>query len=114
MFFSKYKSNYSLNFFAICGWINFIGVLTFALQFLIDSNDYQDAIMTSIFSLNWFFAVYAMVTFVIFMLEKFYEQKITNTNFLNNKLYNVLRIFGCIFATIPFCLLFLAFIFIKF
>lgn len=114
MFFDKYKSSYSLNFFAVCGWINFIGCLSFAYDYIFSAKDTQDFILTSAFSLSWFFAVYITVTFLIFILERFYEQKITNHKILNDKNIHMLRILGFIFAAIPFCMLFLAFIFLKF
>ncbi|MBR1907847.1 hypothetical protein IJ818_02820 [bacterium] len=118
MFFEKYKSHYSLNFFAICGWINLIGFTTSVLwQFLMElfeKNQSSDAIITAIFSLNWFFVFYATVTFFVFMLENFYEIKITNTKFLNNVITDILRIIGTILALIPFIFLFTAFLFLKF
>ena len=118
MFFEKYKSHYSLNFFAACGWINFIGFTTSVLwQFLLElfeKNETMDAIVPAVMSLNWFFVFYAIVTFVIFMLENFYEYKITNAKFLNNGLIDFLRIIGLLMAAIPFFILIAAFLFLKF
>ena len=118
MFFERYKSHYSLNFFAICGWFNLFGFTTSVLwQFLMelfDKNEFLDAIIPSLLSLNWFFVFYATATFLIFMFENFYELKITNEKFLKNVWINILRIIGFIFAAIPFFILFAAFLLLKF
>lgn len=118
MFFKKYKNHYSLNFFAACGWINLLGFATSYLgQFIaeiFDKNESLDAIVPSIISINWFFVIYATATFFIFMIENFYEIKINNAKFLNNTFYDVLRVLGTLLASIPFFLLFTAFLFLKF
>ena len=114
MFFEKYKSHYSLNFFAACGWINLIEFLSFVIPSFFIESDSIDAIIPSIISLNWFFVVYATITFFIFMLETFYEFKITSSSILNNKTINTLRILGTILATLPFLALFTAFLFLKY
>lgn len=118
MFFEKYKSHYSLNFFAACGWINLISFGTSVLwQFLLelfDKNESLDAIIPSVLSLNWFFVFYATVTFAIFMLENFYEYKITNARFLNNGLIDFIRIIGSLLAAVPFFILIAAFLLLKF
>lgn len=118
MFFEKYKSHYSLNFFAICGWFNLFNFTTAVLwQFLLelfDKNEFLDSIIPSVLGLNWFFVFYAVATFFIFMCENFYEIRISNKKFLNNVLIDILRIIGFIFAAIPFLVLFAAFLLLKF
>lgn len=118
MFFKKYKSHYSLNFYAICGWINLFGFLTsYAGQMiseLLNKNESMDSIIPSIISMNWFFVVYVTITFFIFMLENFYDIKISNTKFLNNILIDIGRIIGTLLATVPFLFLFATFLFLKF
>ena len=118
MFFKKYKNHYSLNFFVACGWINLLGFTTSYLGQLIaelfERNDSLDAIVPSLISINWFFVIYATITFFIFMIENFYEVRITNTKFLNNIFMDILRILGTILASIPFLFLFAAFLFLKF
>ena len=118
MFFGKYKSHYSLNFFAFCGWVNLIIFSTSLLwQFLtelFDKNEFLDVVIPSVLGLNWFFAFYATATFFIFMFENFYELKITNENFLNNILIDIFRIIGFVIAVIPFMILFAAFLLLKF
>ena len=118
MFFEKYKTHYSLNFFATCGLINLIGFTTSVLwQFLLvlfEKNESMDAIIPSLLSINWFFVFYATITFFIFMLENFYEIKISNTKFLNNVIIDFMRIIGTLLAILPFGCLFAAFLFLKF
>ncbi len=118
MFFGKYKTHYSLNFFAICGWINLIGFTTSVFgQFLMElfeKNESLDVIIPSILSINWFFVFYAIITFGIFMLENFYEVRINNAKFLNNPIIDIARIIGTILGITPFIFLFIAFLFLKF
>lgn len=118
MFFEKYKTHYSLNFFAVCGWINLIGFTTSVLwhfiMVLFEKAETMDSIIPSILSINWFFVFYATMTFFIFMIENFYEIKISNTKFLDNGIIDFLRIIGILLAILPFLCLFAAFLFLKF
>lgn len=117
MFFKKYKSHYSLNFYSACGWISFLGIVIAYLNYLgsllFQKENTMDILVPLIITFIWFFVFYITITFFIFMVETFYEIKINNQRFLNNIFIDIMRIIGTVFASIPILFLIIAFIFLK-
>ncbi len=114
MILEKYKSWYSFNFLAICGWIILLlfGIFVFPEIFVVyiqGNTQHAFAIGISLAGIVLFVIICLILAFFIRILELVFSIQINNIKFLENKVIDIIQKSGiiCILSAVLFsiCLL---------